>query len=198
MAHLLGGMTTLALLSWLAFRSRPAPFGQLEPVPGKTRSKRPLIVFALLVLVGQIALGGWTSANYAALSCPDLPQCTGQWWPDTDFGEAFTLWREVGVDYEGGILDQDARATIHLTHRIGAIITLVVLLLTAFSLRGQPALRTGATLLIVGVLTQFTLGILNIVLYLPLPNAVAHNGMAALLIVIMVWLLNRTSPQTAV
>jgi cytochrome c oxidase assembly protein subunit 15 len=198
MAHLLGGMTTLALLSWLAFRSRPAPYGQHEPVPGKTRAKRPLIVFALLVLVGQIALGGWTSANYAALSCPDLPRCTGQWWPDTDFGEAFTLWREVGVDYEGGILDQDARATIHLTHRIGAIITLVVLLLTAFSLRGQPALRTGATLLIVGVLTQFTLGILNIVLYLPLPNAVAHNGMAALLIVIMVWLLNRTSPQTAV
>ena len=198
MAHLLGGMSTLALLSWLAFRSRPAPFGQVEPVPQSTRSKRPLVIFALAVLVGQIALGGWTSANYAALSCPDFPQCTGQWWPETDFDEAFTLVREIGVDYEGGILDQSARATIHLTHRIGAVITLVVLLLTAVALRGQPMLKTGAALLAVGVLVQFTLGILNIVLYLPLPNAVAHNGMAALLIVIMVWLLNRTSQQAPV
>jgi len=198
MAHLLGGMTTLALLSWLAFRSRPAPFGQVEPVPRKTRSKRPLVVLALAVLVGQIALGGWTSANYAALSCPDFPQCTGQWWPETDFGEAFTLVREIGVDYEGGILDQPARATIHLTHRIGAVVTLLVLLLTALALRGQPLLRTGAALLAVGVLVQVALGILNILLYLPLPNAVAHNGMAALLIVIMVWLLNRTTPQAPV
>lgn len=195
MAHLLGGMTTLALLSWLAFRSRPAPFGQLEPVAPRTRARRPLVVFALAVLVAQIALGGWTSANYAALSCPDLPQCTGQWWPDTDFGEAFTLVREVGVDYEGGILDQPARATIHLTHRIGAVVTLGVLLAAGFVLRRQSALRTGATLLLLGVCVQFTLGVFNILYSLPLPNAVAHNGMAALLIVIMVWLLNRTSPQ---
>lgn len=198
MAHLLGGMSTLALLSWIAFRSKPAPFGQVEPVPLRTRSKRPLVIFALAVLVGQIALGGWTSANYAALSCPDFPQCTGQWWPETDFPEAFTLIREIGVDYEGGILDQSARASIHLAHRIGAVVTLIVLLLTAAALRGQPMLKTGATLLVIGVLIQFTLGILNIVLYLPLPNAVAHNGMAALLIVIMVWLLNRTSQQAPV
>jgi len=196
MAHLMGGMTTLALLSWLSFRSRPAPFGQLEPVPLKARDKRPLVIFALLILVCQIALGGWTSANYAALSCPDFPQCTGQWWPDTDFREAFTLVREIGVDYEGGVLDHSARATIHLTHRIGAIVTLLVLLSTAWITRGVPSMRSGANLLLLGVCVQFTLGILNIILQLPLPNAVAHNGVAALLIVIMVWLLNRTVPQT--
>ncbi len=196
MAHLMGGMTTLALLSWLAFRSRRAPFGQYEPVSGKVRSKRPLVVFALLVLVCQIALGGWTSANYAALSCPDFPQCTGQWWPATDFPEAFTLIREIGVDYEGGVLDQTARATIHLTHRIGGIVTLLVLLSTGFALRKLPAFRPGASLLLLGVGVQFTLGVLNILLQLPLPNAVAHNGVAALLIVTMVWLLNRTVPQT--
>lgn len=198
MAHLLGGMTTLAMLSWLAFRSKPARFGQVEPVPRRTRDKRPLVVFALAVLVAQIALGGWTSANYAALSCPDFPRCTGQWWPQTNFSEAFTLVREIGVDYEGGILDQPARATIHLTHRIGAVVTLVVLLLTAVALRGQPLLRTGAALLAVGVLAQFALGMLNIILQLPLPNAVAHNGMAALLIVIMIWLLNRTSQRAPI
>ena len=146
--------------------------------------------------VSTIALGGWTSANYAALSCPDFPQCTGQWWPDTDFREAFTLVREIGVDYEGGVLDHSARATIHLTHRIGAIVTLLVLLSTAWITRGVPSMRSGANLLLLGVCVQFTLGILNIILQLPLPNAVAHNGVAALLIVIMVWLLNRTVPQT--
>ncbi len=195
MAHLLGGMTTLALLSWLSFRSRPRPFGQLEPVAAAVRAKRPLVVLALGVLVIQIALGGWTSANYAAMSCPDLPKCTGQWWPQTDFGEAFTLWREIGVDYEGGVLDHTSRATIHLVHRIGAVITLTVLLFAAFRMRRLPALQPGANLLLLGVLIQFTLGVLNILLKLPLANAVAHNGMAALLIVILVWLLNRTSPQ---
>lgn len=196
MMHLMGGMSTIALLSWLAFRSKPAPFGQFEPVSGKVRSKRPLILFATLVLVCQIALGGWTSANYAALSCPDFPQCTGQWWPETDFPEAFTLVREIGVNYEGGVLDQAARATIHLTHRIGGVITLLVLLTTAFVLRRQASFRPGATLLLLGVCVQFTLGILNIVLQLPLANAVAHNGVAAILIVIMIWLLNRTVPRT--
>ncbi len=197
MGHLLGGMTTLAFLSWLTFRSRPAPFGQLEPVPRQARARRPLIMIALAVLVAQIALGGWTSANYAALSCPDLPQCTGQWWPETDFREGFVLVREIGVDYEGGILDQPSRAAIHLTHRIGAVVTLAVLLLTALLLSRAPTLRTGAALLFLGVCVQFTLGVLNVLLFLPLPNAVAHNGMAALLIVIMVWLLNRTSPRLA-
>ena len=195
MAHLLGGMTPLALLSWLAFRSRPRPFGQIEPVAVATRAKRPLVLVALTVLVAQIAMGGWTSANYAAMSCPDFPKCTGQWWPDTDFGEAFTVWREIGVDYEGGVLDHTSRATIHLVHRIGAVITLAVLLFAAFSMRRLPPLTLGANLLLVGVLIQFTLGVLNILLKLPLANAVAHNGMAALLIVMLVWLLNRTSPQ---
>lgn len=196
MAHLMGGMTTLALLAWLSFRSRPSPFGQMEPVSRQARGKRPLVMIALLVLVCQIALGGWTSANYAALSCPDLPQCTGQWWPDTDFGEAFTLIREIGVDYEGGVLDQPARATIHLTHRIGAIVTLLVLLSAGWVLRRVPSMKSGASLLLLTVCVQFTLGILNILLQLPLANAVAHNGVAALLVVIMVWLLNRTVPQT--
>jgi len=196
MMHLMGGMTTFALLAWLTYRSRPRPFGQYEPVPPAARRKRPLIVFALAVLVVQIMLGGWTSANYAALSCPDLPQCTGQWWPETDFGEAFTMVREIGVDYEGGVLDQAARATIHLTHRIGAIVTLLVLLITGFVLRRQAHFRPGATLLLIGICIQFILGMLNIILHLPLANAVAHNGVAALLVVTMVWLLNRTVPQT--
>ena len=92
------------------------------------RRMRGPIITAITVLAMQVALGGWTSANYAALACPDVPMCTGQWWPETNFSEAFVLWREIGVDYEGGVLDQPARAAIHLTHRIGAVITLFVIM----------------------------------------------------------------------
>jgi cytochrome c oxidase assembly protein subunit 15 len=186
MAHLLGGMATLSLLSWQAFRSKPDT-GTHAP------SLRSWVLAGLAILVIQIALGGWTSANYAALACPDFPQCTGQWWPQTDFREGFVIWREIGVDYEGGVLDQDARAAIHLAHRMGAIVALLVLLGVAIKASRVAATRSAGFLLGGLVCVQVTLGILNIVLKLPLLNAVAHNGAAALLLATLVWLLHRTS-----
>lgn len=187
MGHLLGGMATLALLGWIAYRSGRLPW---QPITGM----RTMVIVALTVLFAQIALGGWTSANYAALACPDLPTCTGRWWPETDFAQGFVLWREVGVDYEGGILDQPARAAIHIAHRIGAVVTFLLLFATGLRLLHWPALRPGATLLMALVAAQFTLGVLNVLLKLPLPNAVAHNGVAALLIANLTWLLARTTP----
>ncbi len=190
MGHLMGGMATLGLLSWIAFRTGPLPY---ERITGM----RTMVIAALVVLVMQVALGGWTSANYAALSCPDLPTCTGQWWPETDFVAGFTVSREVGVNYEGGILDQPARAAIHIAHRIGAIVTLLVLLATGLRLLHWQELRAGALALMLGVCAQFTLGLLNVHLKLPLANAVAHNGVAALLIACLVWLLARTTARPA-
>ena len=160
------------------------------------RRMRESIIVAILVLGLQIALGGWTSANYAALACPDFPTCGGQWLPDTNFREGFILWREVGVNYEGGLLDQESRVAIHLAHRIGAIVTLLVLITLAFRLFKIPRLRTGGQVLMSLVLAQFTLGILNVVYYLPLPNAVAHNAGAALLLMTLLSLLNKTSTRT--
>ncbi len=190
MLHLLGGMTTLALLVW-AWQSSRSPSGYS---PGRPVQRlRQWILVGLLVLVAQIALGGWTSANYAALVCPDLPTCMGQWLPETDFAEGFVLWREIGVDYEGGLLDLPSRTAIHLTHRIGAIVTLITLLTVAFRLIGVAALQRLGVLLAGAVSLQFIIGLLNIVLRLPLPNAVAHNGMAAVILSIMVTLLYRTS-----
>ena len=193
MAHLLGGMATLALLTWLWLRSRTAPHDPTR----QAISARPLVLTALAVLVLQIALGGWVSANYAALSCPDLPTCNGQWWPDADFAEGFVLWREVGVDYEGGVLDQRARTAIQLAHRIGAVITLLVLALVSFALMRRPVLARAGVVLLLAVAAQFTLGVLNVVLYLPLPNAVAHNAGAAVLLMLLTWLLHRTNRQRA-
>ena len=192
MAHLLGGLTSFSLLLWAMFSSNPKATAK----PGqKALSVRGTIVTAIIVLALQIALGGWTSANYAALACPDVPMCTGQWWPEANFREGFILWREIGVDYEGGILDHQSRIAVHLTHRIGAVITLIVLVLLAFRLFKIPELQTGGRLLMALVLAQFTLGVLNVALYLPLANAVAHNAGAALLLATLLGLLHKTTDR---
>ena len=193
MAHLLGGLTSFSLILWLMFSSRRT---YADKPSISIRRMRGSILTAIVILGMQIALGGWTSANYAALACPDVPMCGGQWWPDTDFKEGFVLWREVGVNYEGGVLDQPSRVAIHLAHRIGAVVTLVVLLILSFRLLKIPRLRSGGQVLMGLVLMQFTLGILNVVLYLPLPNAVAHNAGAALLLATLLGLLNKTSSRT--
>jgi cytochrome c oxidase assembly protein subunit 15 len=192
MAHLLGGMTSFSLILWLMFASRSRYSD--KPSMG-IRRMRDSIIVAIVVMGMQIALGGWTSANYAALACPDLPTCGGQWWPDANFKEGFVLWREVGVNYEGGLLDQESRVAIHLAHRIGAIVTFLVLFTLAFRLLKIPRLRPGGQVLMGLVLVQFTLGILNVALYLPLPNAVAHNAGAALLLATLLGLLNKTSTR---
>ena len=189
MAHLLGGLATFSMLLWLVWRSGRA--GMAQSVRSLA-SLRGLILTGLTVLVLQIALGGWTSANYAALACPDLPACHGQWLPEVDMADGFTLWREIGVDYEGGVLDPPARTAIHLTHRAGAVVTFLLLgYLGIRLLAARPGRRNGVVLLVL-LVTQVTLGILNVALFLPLPNAVAHNGVAALLLAQMLWLAFRS------
>lgn len=190
MAHLLGGMTTFSLILWVMYSSRVQP---AHSVSSAVRRMRPAIITAIVVLSCQIALGGWTSANYAALACPDVPTCHGEWWPDANFKEGFILWREVGVNYEGGVLDLPSRVAVHLAHRIGAVITLVVMLLLAYRSFKVPQLRTGGRLLLMLVLAQFTLGVMNVVLSLPLLNAVAHNAVAVLLLATLLSLLNKSS-----
>ena len=109
-AHLLGGLSTLGLAFWLILECRRQP---ARSAPRALRAASGTALLALIVLVIQIALGGWTSSNYAALACPDLPTCTGQWWPDSvDFGEGFVLWRGLGVNYEGGVLDAPAKGPL--------------------------------------------------------------------------------------
>lgn len=189
MGHLLGGLSVLALLWWYGLRH-----GRLLAAPGdtaaRTRLRGPALA-ALAVLALQIALGGWTSANYAALACTDFPTCGGQWWPDMDFSEAFVLWRGLGINYEFGVLDSAARKAIHVTHRLGAVAALLVVgwaAVAALRQGGDRLLaRTGAVVLGL-LLVQVSLGIANVVFSLPLPVAVAHNGGAALLLLSVVTL----------
>jgi cytochrome c oxidase assembly protein subunit 15 len=153
---------------------------------------RRLLVAAVVLLGVQIALGGWTSANYAALACgSDFPTCNRQWWPPTDFREAFVLWRGLGIDYEGGVLDGKALVAVQLAHRMMAVVVFVYLLGLAIKLLRTPGMRGWATLLGALTLAQVALGIANVKLSLPLWTAVLHNAGAALLLFVLVTLLAR-------
>lgn len=183
-AHLLGGFATLALLWLLVLRLKPG-----SAAVSASGMSRQLMILSLLVVIVQITLGGWTSTNYAALGCSEFPTCyAGQWWPAMDFREAFVIWRGLGVNYEFGVLEIDARTAIHMTHRIGALITLVIVAVLAMRLlRGESgSLRTLGALLLGVLLLQISLGIANVLGHLPLPVAVAHNGGAALLLLTLI------------
>lgn len=186
-AHLLGGFCTLALL-WLLFlrfrqRDIPAP-----PVllPDATRRRlRALALLALVLVTVQITLGGWTSSNYAALACIDLPTCHGEWLPPMDFARGFNLSSEHGPNYLGGLLDNEARTAIHVSHRIGALVVCVAVLWLAGQLWQTP-LRYLAGWLTAILLLQFSLGVTNVLAMLPLSVAVAHNAGGALLLLALV------------
>ena len=175
--HLLGGMTTFALLSYIALRLTLPALGSPQ-----TAALRRMLIAGIALLALQIALGGWTSANYAALSCGmDFPRCLDQWWPGVDFREAFVLWRGIGVNYEGGVLDGAARTAIQLTHRLGAVVVFGHFLACAL-VAWRRGLRGFAVALAGALCLQVALGISNVLFNLPLPVATAHNGGAAVLL----------------
>jgi cytochrome c oxidase assembly protein subunit 15 len=193
MGHLLGGLATFALLAWMAWRATDLPIR----LPDAALLRRWLLV-ALALLGVQVALGGWTSANYAALACgTDFPKCVGLWWPPHDFREGFVLWRGIGVDYEGGVLDGASRIAIHLAHRMMAGVVFVYLLWLAARLWRTPGIRGAGALLGALVLAQVSLGIANVKLALPLHVAVLHNAGAALLLFVLVGLLARVRAPEA-
>ncbi|WP_068828904.1 COX15/CtaA family protein [Pseudomonas sp. BMS12] len=180
-AHLLGGFTTLALLFLLSLRLS----GSLPALPRLPVRLRLLAGLALLLVICQIALGGWVSSNYAAVACVDLPTCHGEWWPAMDFANGFHLSQHIGPNYLGGQLDSDARTAIHMTHRLGAVLLSLVLLLLAWRLR-VAGLGRLAGLLLLTLAVQVSLGVSNVLLHLPLAVAVAHNaGGAALLLALV-------------
>jgi cytochrome c oxidase assembly protein subunit 15 len=190
-AHLMGGMTTLALLFllWLKLRrirALQAPTMPETPPARVTPGLRRLGLVALIVLVLQIFLGGWTSTNYAALGCPDFPTCHGQWVPPLALGEAFTFWHGLGQNFEFGILDNRARATIHFVHRIGAIIVTAVLLWFAWRLWRRARLPAYAGVVTAALALQIGIGIGIVELQLPLWLATGHNFGAALLLITLV------------
>ncbi|GAA0890214.1 COX15/CtaA family protein [Rhodanobacter soli] len=190
MGHLLGGMATFALLAYAALR-----FAGVAAADERHADLRRLVTIGIVLLLCQIALGGWTSANYAALACGygpgSFPQCLGQWAPPTDFHEGFVLWRGIGVNYEGGVLDMAARSAIQVAHRLGALV--VFCYLGWLSIKAaRRGLRVCGLAIALALAGQVLLGISNVYFGLPLAVATAHNGVAALLLFTLLATLART------
>jgi cytochrome c oxidase assembly protein subunit 15 len=187
--HLLFGLLTLSLLWWLvltllrrgggAWGSHPAFLGSA------VRRARQLALLALAALLLQIALGGWTSSNYAATACPDLPTCQGSWWPPADFEAGFVLWRGLDINYEGGVLANPARVAIQVTHRLGALVATLALLaavIAALRYRYDRLARRAALFVLAALLLQLCIGLAMVLRGFPLWLATAHNAGAALLL----------------
>ncbi|MEO8308084.1 MAG: COX15/CtaA family protein [Pseudomonadota bacterium] len=195
-AHLVFGLATLAMLWWL-WMSLRRNSGQWPGRGAAVRSHGPalmppafdglrtLCAFALVTLVIQILLGGWTSTNYAAVACPDFPRCQASWWPAADFRDAFVVWRGLGINYEGGVLDSASRVAIHFTHRLGAVVATLTLLLSVIltlRLRRETPPRRAAWLVLAALVLQLGIGISMVLRGFPLQIATAHNAGAALLL----------------
>ena len=186
MAHLMGGFTLLSLLCLLYCR-----LSNVQHHFGESVSHSPLkawALFGLIVVVGQILLGGWTSSNYAALVCTQLPICEGNWMSYLDFKNAFDFAQHGHDNYEFGVLEYPARLTIHVMHRFGAIAATLTVLMIVYQLwkLEKGSQRKLAVTLAIVLFAQVSLGISNVWFHLPISVAVLHNLVAALLLVTMV------------
>lgn len=186
MGHLLGGMTIASLLWWLTLSTRQT---QINP---SLRYLKPWVLGGLAIVFVQIFLGGWTSANYASIICPEFPFCHGLLFPPFDFKHAFNFLSPIGQNYQGGLLGVAARVTIQMTHRYFAFVTLTYvgsLALYLLFAKKTTSVRNIAGVLLLLLLAQFCFGVLNIVTLLYLPVAVTHNAIALLLLLTFVTLL---------
>ena len=184
-AHLVGGLSTLSLLFYYYKKQSTQ-----QPTTKQKLSGFILLGFCFLII--QILLGGWTSTNYAALGCPDIPLCYGQLWPDNmDFQKGFLSWQSFGKNYEGGLLTPPARTAIHFTHRLGAVVVFFVL--GAIGLKylsnSNQQIKIAASYFLVALVTQLIIGIFMVWSSINLALATAHNAFAAILLLSFINLL---------
>ncbi len=184
MGHLLGGFTVLSslFLLYLRLSSYRIPGGDSQ-----IRHYAKFGAIGIVIVVWQIALGGWTSANYASLACTELPICEGDWFSNLDIAGAFSV--PVAQNYEFGVHDYQERATMHIMHRMGAIITFIYLCWFAIMLYKRSSsglIKRLATIMTLVLGAQVLLGLSNVVYSLPLTVAVLHNAVAACLLLVMV------------
>lgn len=180
LGHLLGGVLIFASLVYLRLElSRYMS-------PADLRIK-PWITLGIFIILGQIALGGWVSSNYAGIACIGFPTCNGSWWPSIDWTHAFNFFLPIGINYEGGVLESTARVGIQWIHRLGALVVfLYILSLSAYLLQKRyRSLHACVLTVLILVLMQCALGVINVVYQLPIIAAVLHNGCAAMLLATM-------------
>lgn len=184
--HLMGGFATFVLMVVMLQRLSRYHWRLPEPQLEKIISLKPWIILGIVIVALQITLGGWVASNYAALACPprEFPTCFGSYWPEMDFVHGFNFAQDIGPNYLGGLLHNEARVAIHYMHRVGALITTAYLIFLAaicFA-RGFKPLSTLTSVMLALLAVQVILGISNVMMSLPLFIAVAHNVVGAFLL----------------
>ncbi|GAB2799970.1 COX15/CtaA family protein [Halomonas shantousis] len=179
MLHLLGGLSIMTMCLWLHLRLRQQGRGS----PPQSMH-RPGILWCIVagLLILQIALGGWTSSNYAGLACQGFPTCNTQLWPAMDWSEGFHLTQTIGPNYLHGKLHAEARTAIHVAHRLGALWLGIGIILLVWRYRHHGTLRKYTVILLLAYTAQATIGVVNVLLWLPLGLALAHTAGAACLV----------------
>lgn len=192
--HLLGGMLLLVLLTIQLVRQRHSyEKTAAQPLPFKVYLLTVLTVLSVFI---QTGLGAWVSSNYAVLACDTYPLCQNSWWPDMNLSKAFELWRPLGQDASGQALPFQALTAIHMVHRWHAVVPALLILWVASSWMTMGLRKQGW--LLIGVLfLQFVTGISNAVLGWPMLAALMHTGSAAVLLVVLTWVLASTQPRKA-
>ena len=191
--HLLGALGLLVLLCIQVVWGAPTP-AQAHTLPaGLWR----LLVLTLVLLVAQVALGGWVSTNYAVLACSDFPTCQGRWWPQMDFVQGFELWRALGLTAAGEHISFAALTAIHYTHRLAAYGVLTLMIMLAWQLNRLKAWRIQSRVLAALLGLQLATGLSNVVLGWPLLAALLHTGGAGALVLVLTWTLVRARRPAA-
>ncbi len=196
MMDLVLALAILGLLWWVMLREQR--FWKPVPLHPRIRHLRVRALIALLLVAGVILLGGWTAANDAGLACPDFPTCQGSWWPVMDFVDGFTLGRNVGSNFQGGMLDLSGITAIDVAHRVAALITLLYvgwLALRTMRVGYDSNLCRYGMLVLVLLLGETVIGVMDIVLRMPLLVAVAHIGIGVLLMLSLVTLSHVLRPR---
>ena len=186
--HLLGAMVLLAMLAVQAEQQGRLIAGAKRIEIDRTT--RSLLVFATVLLVLQVALGGWVSTNYAVLACTDFPTCQGSWWPEMHFSQGFEIWRELGMTGAGDHVSFAALTGIHYVHRLMAFVVLAVLGALAWRLWRFGAMRNLARAVALFAALQLATGLGNVVLGWPLVAALLHTGGASALVLTLTWCLS--------
>nr|WP_315486270.1 COX15/CtaA family protein [uncultured Undibacterium sp.] len=189
--HLILALVILSLLVWAWQRESPR---------SETNYSRPLfklLPIAFIILLVQVALGGWVSTNYAALACHDYPLCNGELVPQLDFEHAYVLWRELGRTVSGDYLPFTALITIHWVHRTFAWVVFALLGYVAFLGRKHVDTKTLSNGVLAVLLMQFITGVATIYFSWPLAIAVLHNAGAAVLVLLLSMLNYRVRSSVA-
>ncbi|MFW1677271.1 COX15/CtaA family protein [Pontibacter sp. JAM-7] len=190
--HLMGGLLTLTLL--LLLRQKLKRLNIVEAVnPGPVQRWFLLGIFLLLL---QIALGGWTSSNYAGYACTHWLSCNPGTELGLDFAAGFDPTKAIGPNYQGGQLGVEARAAIQMVHRVGALVVLAYTLVLLWCFGRLPHLAAPVRLLALSVVAQVALGIANIVHALPIGLAMAHHFMAVAVLLSLLWAYDRAGLST--